>query len=123
MGCAWREASLLLIAAHGNCNGNGNGATVTRIAIAMALGQGHWGRSNRSAVGKWGNRATAIDRRCMFYLEDHCHVLWLTKPCKTCGRPILVTLFLRTEHTCSSRYFYLEYPNNTRKWSSNNGVK
>jgi hypothetical protein len=75
MGRAWRVASLLLIAAHGNCNGNGamgqrqwgNGATATAIAIAiaMALGQEQqeqlqwqWGKRNGAIaidhVGVWG---------------------------------------------------------------------
>jgi hypothetical protein len=38
MGRAWREASLLLISAHGDCNGNGNGATAM-INGSIATGQ------------------------------------------------------------------------------------
>jgi hypothetical protein len=31
----------------------------------------------------------------LFYFKDQCHVLWLLKTCKTCGRPLFVKLFLR----------------------------
>jgi hypothetical protein len=36
MGHAWRQAALLLIAAHGNCNGNGATAMINQ---SIAMGQ------------------------------------------------------------------------------------
>jgi hypothetical protein len=73
MGRAWRGASLLLIAAHGDCHGNaarGQGQPALNQSIAMgngdggaqsincngALGHGHWGRSNRRQE-EWGKRS------------------------------------------------------------------
>jgi hypothetical protein len=67
------------------CNGDGATATGRRrrsIAIAMALGQWQWGDGALAAMG-------------MFYFVDQCHVLWLLKTCKTCGRPLFVKLFLQ----------------------------
>jgi hypothetical protein len=67
---AWRGTSLLLIAAHGDCNGNGATETAaidqlqwqwgkrtgaTAIAVAMAL-LGHWGSSDSDCNGN-GNGA------------------------------------------------------------------
>jgi hypothetical protein len=70
MGRAWRGASLLLIAAHGNCNGNGNGAMGQRRRQLQL--QWHWGRSNRSNGN--GNGARGMGQRHY----DHCRsIVWV----------------------------------------------
>jgi hypothetical protein len=80
--------------------GNGDGGDRS-IAIAMAMGKEDWGtgagalgqqQQNSDCNGAMGQRS--IDRAIVLF-QDQCHVLWLLKTCKTCGRPLFVKLFLR----------------------------
>jgi hypothetical protein len=81
------------------CNGDGATAIDRSIAITMGLGQGHWGtgaRATATAIAMaMGQRS--IDRAIVLF-QDQCHVLWLLKTCKTCGRALFVKLFLRLKH-------------------------
>jgi hypothetical protein len=87
MGRAWRGASLLLIAAHGDCNGNaarGQGQPALNQSIAMGNGDGgaqsincngalgHWGMGT-GAGATGGKRNGANDRT--FPLQ--CSIVWM----------------------------------------------
>jgi hypothetical protein len=80
----------------------------------MAMGKEDWG-TGAGALGRQQQNSVAtaiamamgqrsIER--LFYFEDQCHVLWLLKTCKTCGRPLFVKLFLQLKQAPFDRTFH-----------------